>query len=483
MSASDYIVESERKIPVAANVDVVVAGGGPGGWPAALAAARNGAEVLLVERYGFLGGMNTAANVNQWGLKFTAKGSQQKPVCGGIAHELVERMVREGGLLPPDDCLQHKMSWDLRYNTWEIFDPETLKIVLLDMMSEANVKLLLHTFIANAIVEGGSCKGLIVENKGGRQALLAKAVIDATGDADVAYRAGAEVETKTGETRLSTTLVSTLGGVNVEELKKSLSEATISELQLQAIENGDLPAVDNQLYKSHQPTSAPLRFPNPYGIGIGIIDIPDGYPHHYIRDSKSEVRLWGPHANIDPTDPWKLTEAEVQLRRGLKLFVRFMRKYVSGCENSYIEYSGSQVGVRESRRMKGEYVLTADDVKNGRVFPDVIALGRNEYFTKGYGEGSAFSEPHGIPYGCLVSKNLNGLLASGRCISVDERAAKMYSPRESQVCMVIGQAAGTAAALAVKTKVELRSLDIRLLQKTLVSQGANLGQTIVESQR
>ncbi len=456
------ITEPARQLPVVAEADVIVAGGGPGGLPAAIAAARQGARVLLIERYGFLGGLATAGLVAPI-LGHTASRSAE-PVVEGLLRELTERM----------HALDGAPSWREACQEWGIrFDAEAFKRVADQMTQEAGVHLLLHTLVTDVLVEGGRIAGLIIESKSGRQGGAGKVVIDATGDADVAFRAGA----KTKQGRDFDGRVQSMGSFihigGISPLtKQQLSDA--GERVRQAITQGR------------------LHFYHPGFAGRNT-------PHADLF-SPNMTRWAG-----DPTNVRDLTQAELDVRRDVWDLITFLREEAPGFEHSYVRLTSPQVGPRESRQVMGDCVLTGKDVQQGRKFGDAVARGswwidihcplgqthpvhlcviecpRKEkcpFWSAEHGTSMISKEDlyppdadwYDIPYRCLTPKGVDNLLVSGRCISATHEA--MAGARVMGTCMAIGQAAGTAAALSVRENVAPRNVDVEALRRMLRADGA-----------
>lgn len=433
--------EPSREIPVAKEVEVLVAGGGTAGMVAGLAAARNGADTLVVERYGFLGGALTANMINVFG----PFDNGERWIIGGIPKEILHELIERGASLPG-------------FVYWRPFDSEVLKLLMDDLSREAGVKLLFHTLITGAIVEDGQVRGIIVENKAGRQAIIAKQVIDASGDADVAALAGAPWEMGRKEDGLvqPVTLMYRLFNVDVDKIPGKPPETEygrytkqISMLYREAKARGELTgpreAVSASLNK--------MMF--------------DGEVH------VNHTRV----VRVNPLDPDQLTEAELASRQQMREEIAFFRKYVPEFANSVLERTAPAIGVRESRRILGEYILTEEDLWAQRRFEDRICL--NFYpidihspIGEQGGRGQRF--PTGtanyVPYRSLLPQQVENLLVAGRCISATHEATSAI--RGVPTCMAMGQVAGTAAALCVKLDTMPRRLDVSLLQSTLRQQGA-----------
>ena len=401
------ITEPARQIPVVREVDVVVAGGGPAGIAAATAAARNGAKTLLVERYGYLGGMMTGS----WVTWFLGFGDGQKQVVRGLPDEFVRRLGEMGALVNA-----RNKSGDVNS------DAEAIKCLSIVMLEEAGVEMLLHSLVAATIVENNAVKGIVVENKSGRQAILAKVVIDATADGDVAHFAGAETQTDTHDISLCLR-VEGVDRPKFDEFKKANPAAWQKLLETLKAQRGVVPADTD-------------RF-----SGRSAIDVND------------------------------LTFMENDSRKRVMKGLMFMKKNVPGYENAKLARTAPQLGIRESRKIVGEYALTEEDILASRKFPDTI--GRCGAHMKGYELYDLKGLDYDIPYRCLVPKKVENLLASGRCVSATHGAINTL--RLIVPCMLTAEAAGTAAALAVSKGVPPRNIAVSEFQDRMRKQGNNLG--------
>lgn len=470
---SKTITEVKRETQVLKEADVVVIGGGPGGWSAAVTSARQGAKTILIERYGFLGGMGTAANVNQWSLRVMASGIREKePIVQGLMSEVIKRMIALDGVWDPSEVWTHRLWREIRWQTMFPFDPEVYKIVTLDLVQESGVDLLLHSFMVDVIIDGDKISGVIIQNKAGRYAILGKVFVDATGDASVAAASGVRYDI--AKHRLGGTLLFWLGNVDLEKARNVHDRDKMAKLISSALEKGDLPGGPDLFYS---PTVKYSK-EHPYAFGFGMVYVPEGYPKRYSR--QGEVRVWAAHVPydlIDITDPVYETKIELFARNKMKhLVFDFLRKYVPGFEQAYIVSSGAEVGVRETRRIVGLYTLTGEDVRKGHRFEDVIARGLQEEFVHGYSVDPEFCPPHDIPYRCLIPVDgIKNLLVSGRCISLDSVAATLHSPRTQETCVAIGQAVGVAAKSALEIGGVVKDVNIKMIQDELRRQGANLG--------
>ncbi len=409
--------------------DVFVAGGGPGGFAAAIAAARNGADTLLVERYGFLGGMATIGLVNPF-MTFWAG---QEQIIDGILQEVVERLTALGAY---------------GKGSRTAFDPEAYKRVCDLMAQEAGVRLLFHTMLTDASTSGPEITSVEIANKSGKSAVEAKVYVDGTGDADLAYLAGARCEKGRNE--------------------DGLVQPTTLNFRVTNVDDERVPdrAERNRLYDL---AKAEGRLDCPRENILMFLTTRKGEMHF------NQTRVTG----IDGTSAEDLTRAEIEARRQMWQFLEFLRRDVSGFENAEISQSGPQIGIRESRRVIGDHILTEEDVLEGRKFDDVIARGSYDVdIHNPTGAGTVIKrlrpgESYDIPYRCLTPLGIDNLLIAGRPISSTHEAHS--SLRIMPIAMAIGQAAGTAAALSVRGGIAPRVLDVSLLQSTLRAQGANLG--------
>ena len=406
-------LEPARQIPVAKDVDVIVVGGGAAGLAAAIASARTGAKTLLIEQFAYLGGTATAslmACINGFRNQVEPDFTQ---TVRGIAEEIVLKLKEIGGLgrSPYKQKAYPTEPGKMEYSY--AIDTEKFKYVTLKMCVDAGVEILFHTYFCDAIVEDNKIKGIIVENKSGRQALMAKVVVDASGDGDVAARAGAP------------------------------------------------------FWQIHHEEAPRLRDSMMYRIEFGK-KRPEG---NFACDFGSNAVVWGPSAgNIDSTNGEELSQAEVRTR--LAVYDDFAEKQKKNPElaDAKVVETPPLLGIRQTRFIEGEYKLTADDAITGRRFDDVVAMSScaiiHYYGYRRYLE----HEGYDIPYRCLVPRKIDNLLIAGRCISSEQ------PPYESHRAIVnilgIGQAAGTAAAVCVKTAATPRKLDMKELQSQLDRDGA-----------
>jgi hypothetical protein len=401
--------------PIVARHQVVVAGGGPSGVIAALAAARSGADTLLVERYAFLGGNGTAGLMTCYNGFRNQRPPEALQAVKGIPAEYIAELVRLGGVADIDSyerTVQHDIrKGDIPYTVG--FDAEAAKIACLNLLKKEGVTLRLHSWVVAPMLDGARVTGVVAHSKSGRQAIAADIVIDCTGDGDLAAAAGAPFmgPAATGD-RMAMSLMYAVGGVP--------------------------PAVKGAFG----------------GIRTG-----------------DRVVRWGPRLAGDGVDVETLTRVEVEAR--LKLWDQVQQLRAQPGQGSiYLSQTATCIGVRETRRILGEYVVTEKDAIEGTRFPDVVAISSNpmpEY----HGQRYFFThEGFDIPYRSLVPKKVDGLILSGRCISCEQ--GPFQSARSMAPAMAVGHASGCAAALAARSGVAPRTLDVKALQKLLVSQRAEL---------
>jgi hypothetical protein len=409
------ITEPARTIPVVREADVVIVGGGPAGLAAAIASARAGARTVLVEQFGYLGGTATAslmACINGFRNQVDPDTTQ---VVRGIAEEIVLRLKDLHGLgkSPYPQKAYPTTPGQLEYSY--AIDTEKFKYVTLKMAVDADVDLLLHTYFCDVIAEGAAVRGIVIENKSGRQAIVARVVVDASGDGDVAFRSGAPFW---------------------------------------------------QIYKDEAPR---LNDALMYRIAFGA-----GRPAGtYACDFSNNAVVWGPGVGpIDGADGEALSRAEVQAR--LQVYEDFSQKQAKNPElaDARVVETPPLLGIRQTRFIEGEYKITAEDAIEGRRFPDVVAISPcpiiHYYGYRRYLQ----HEGYDIPYRALVPQKVENLLVTGRCISSEQQPYESH--RAMVPMMAIGQGSGVAAALCARTGASPRTLDVALLQQTLIAQGAEL---------
>lgn len=438
--------------------DIVVCGGGPAGVNAAIAAGRSGARTVLVERYGFIGGMSTAALVYPWMTFHTAEGKQ---VIKGIAQEIIDRLMQRKA---SPGHLRDTVGF---VHTITPYHPEHYKVLALEMLKEAGVKLLLHSFADRVVTEGPQIQSVELTTKSGKVEVRGTVFIDATGDADIAYLAGAPcLQGRDGDKLTQPmTMKFRMRGVDLARVKQYMLEHP--EEFYRKTPFGELPGLPLSgvlgYYKHWKEADLPINrdqvlfFTGPEDDEVLV----------------NTTRVQG----LDGTDVEDLTEAEEQGRRQVLMVADFMRR-LPGFEGASLSAVGAQIGIRETRRIDGVYALQADDVVQGRRFPDVIA--RSGYpidihDPSGKGVTAAWVQGDGaydIPYRCLLPRQITNLLTAGRCISTTHEA--LATTRLTPSCMATGQAAGSAAGLAVKHGVRPGDFDIGELQSVLEAGGALL---------
>ncbi|MCL4370348.1 MAG: FAD-dependent oxidoreductase [Chloroflexi bacterium] len=456
------------------NADVIVVGGGTSGCVAAIAAARAGADTLLVERYGFLGGTATFGNPFHGFMD-----GHGELVVRGIPDEIIQRLVAEGG---SSGHLRH-MSWGPGAPegiecSFTPYDHELIKYVLIKMCEESGVRLLLHAFLSGVVMEGDRVRGVTVLTKSGQRDLLGKVIVDATGDGDVAAMAGAEFDYGGEEREVqNVTLLFKVGGADIDRAFEAL-KAGNSQLQgwgnwHNKVKHGPRFGETESSMLGFQ-ARVSSRFGGEKDADQTIILSCSCY-----RQGVTLLNLTRT-TKIDGTRDEDLTRAEIEERKKVVEAVKALREErVPGFENCYLLATAPQVGIRESRRIVGEYVLTKDDVLEGRKFRDGIARGAYPIDIHDPKGGAHFfhfikdGDSYDIPYRCLVPKSIDGLVIAGRAVSCDHDA--LGSVRNQATVAAIGQAAGVAAALAAEQRIAPRQLVVEGLGRALVQQGAYLG--------
>ena len=455
------IIEPSRRINVFREADVVVVGGGPGGIGSAIAAARSGAKTVLIERYGHLGGMATGGLVNIIPNLSDITGKQH---IYGLTLELLNRLDKRGGTSYPkkkdwgtadrkvvDYYLDANLGWFYvrqDHNTGKqrvlysaVVDPEILKDELNDMVLEAGVDLVLHSWGTQVVKEGNTVNGVIFESKSGRQAILGKVVIDATGDGDIFVAAGAEYDNECDNKRRTAwlALVWWMANVNIRKYDR---------------------------FKAEQPEKFKELMQELAKLG--------GYPVFFKGILKNQENVIWYHCmqpqpeRTDAMDVEQLTKIDIRSRKRALITYDFMRKHVPGFEKCFIMLTAPQLGTQGGRRIIGEYTVSEKDLETDEVFPDTIAvLADNDYH-----EISARHPTLCIPYRCLVPKRVDGLLVAGRAFSSSDTINESFNIIPH--CIAYGQAAGTAAAMAAKADIQPRKVDYKALCRNLIKQGVNL---------
>lgn len=452
-----------RSAQLAATTDVLVIGGGPAGIGAALGAVGCGVDVILVERYGFLGGNATAALVMPLMSYYTHKPREEKegattllptdrgkgkPVIAGVLKTFLELLVSSGGAISPSIQTGYTVP----------FDPEIFKLIALEMLDKAGVNFLFHAFASGTIIDQNTVKGVVFETKSGPIVINARTVVDCTGDGDIAAQCRIPFEIGREDDQL----------VQPMTLMFRMAEFSHSKFENYVKEHPDQWKGVHGLWDLIQKAAAKgeLNLPRE-----DILFFATPHQKEVSVNSTRVIRVLG-------TDVWDLSYAEYQSRSQMKQIVSFLRNYVPGFEDSYMVQSGVNVGVRETRRIMGEYKLTVEDILSARKFPDAIA--RSTYpvdIHNPEGTGTILKNiPEGdfydIPLRCLLPQRIDNLLVAGRCISGTHEAHSSY--RVMPVSMATGQAAGVCAGIAAKTKKLAREIPFKEVQSELIRQGADL---------
>ena len=455
----------DQGIPLLREVDLLVMGGGSAGAVAGIAGARAGMRTLVVEQLGFLGGTQTGALVTP----MMPNQIDGRPLNAGIDLEINRRLItaRESGV------------WKDGNQGW--FNPEALKLELERMNLEAGAELLYYTTFEDAVVEGGVLRGVTVLNKAGRALVRAQRVIDCTGDADVAFRAGvpcASGDPATGRNQPFSVRFH-LGHIDVPRFAAFLRSLGRHDVMDKA-EGTAVPLVHTAMVWGKGWTLEPLFR---RAVEEGVLQESDGnyFQAFTMAGRPGEMAFNCPRIShdVDGTDPFHLTAAQVKGRAITQRYVEFCRRYLPGFELSYLVFTAPMVGVRESRRIRGEYELTVGDVLGAKKFPDAVC--RNNYpldiHRDPKDEKPAITtlpkgEYHEVPYRCLVPLGVENLLVAGRCLSASFEAQS--SVRIQSNCRAMGEAAAAAAAMSVRAGVPPRAVDGTALRALLRTQGATL---------
>ncbi len=440
------ITEPARSLPVYGEFDVVVIGGGPAGLAASVSAARHGARTLLVERYGFLGGMGTAGGVTNFAGLYGRKNGEMRQVVHGVVDDLLERIDALGGLNQPQDGMLGR----IRVRSYDV---SAYKCAADQLLLSSGVQLLFHAWAAAVVMDGPSIAALVVETKSGRQAIRAQRFIDCSGDADVAHFAGVPFEL--GDGHGSALFPTTMFRVGHVDAPRALAAV------------GEFSAINKLMEDSELRNPGGYRFPRK-----GAILRPNKNPAEW-RANVTQIRNAAGMA-MDATDARQLSEGELEGRRQITEYFRFLKNEVPGFEESAIVDIAPQVGIRETRRMCGDYALSGEDILSSARFDDVIGI--NAWPMEMHVDGAiSWGFPrdeqrayNDLPWRMLTNSSVPNLLVAGRCASMTHEGQS--AARASGGCFVMGQAAGTAAALLAAGQV-FADLDIALLQRQLAQDG------------
>ncbi len=456
---SPSILTETLQTPIEESCDVLVVGGGTAGVIAALAAARNGARTVLVEQNAFLGGSMLGGGVIWMGFYNTYKPYGLEPIqlIRGIPELLRQRLVENHGSTGFYEELADPVHESLGLHA----DRDVLPAVLLEMAREYGVEVRLKTTMADTIVDGDTIRGIVVESKSGRSAILAKVVIDTTGDADVAYRAGTECVRIPG--RQSGGMAFGLANVDFEKMLAFIEQRGVAAYLGYADKGGEhrdrITRIGFKLSK--------LEEFQPYQEEFHLHQEPCIVSN---RENHATM-VNGVTMNFDTTDAAAMTEAQATLTRCCFKMAELFKAHLPGCENSYLDWLSPTVGVRFGRQVVCEYDIRKEDIDGSVVPADAIGLyGLSDAHYKGYDIKGGW---YGIPYRALVPKKTENLLVAGRMISSDWLV--WMSTRMIGSCFLQGQAAGTAAAMSARTGVRVRDIDTDALRANLLRDGAWLG--------
>lgn len=455
MSTIKTILEPERTIPVKDEVDILVVGGGPAGIMAARAAAESGLKVMLIESRGYVGG-NLTLGLPILGY-LGRKGNQ---VVEGLPQMLIDRLRARGKASEHKPCKNHV--------SLTIIDSEEVKDVALEMLEDVGVKILFYVFCSDVIKDGNDVKGVIIESKEGREAILAKTVIDCTGDGDVAFRAGVECHKGDADGGMQPpTLMFCMRGVNVQELRDAIvnrpEEFDMDVMPTEQFKNGPFIVVGfrKKIEEARE---------KGYSIPVARTILITGLADDEIWVNMSRV------CGVDSTNPTSYTDGEITARMQNDEIERYLRNFIPGFEHAWKDKVAAFMGIRESRVIKGKYVLTADDILSCRKFEDAVGVASYPVdIHHSHGDDCTMMwcpDCYDLPYRMLVPEKVENLLVAGRCASMTHEA--MASARVMSTCMVMGEAAGRAAKIAVEEGVPVSKVNVEAVREDLRENGAYL---------
>lgn len=440
-------------------VDVLVVGGGPSGIIAATAAAEDGLNVTLIDSRSFVGGNMTI------GLPILGfLGQKGNQIIKGLPQKFIDRLKAVDAASEHRPCPLH-MSLTL-------VEPEAVKNVGLEMLKDAGVNVLLYVFFAGVIMDGDTIKGVIIESKSGREVILAKTVIDCTGDADVAFRAGVQCEQGNERGGVQPpTLMFCLGGVDTEKLRLSISEEPRTYLT-DFIPN-EYFGQNNQFIVVGLRSLMQKARDDGFDLPVERTIIITG-----LREGEAWINMTRVNG-VDGTNPASLSFGEMEGRRQIIDIQKYLIEYVPGFENAYFTKMAPFIGIRETRRIVGKYVMTADDILQCGRFDDAIAVASYPLDLHHPDGGGCTLEWCGdcydIPYRSLIPEKIENLIVAGRCISTTHEA--MSAIRVMAPCMAMGEAAGRAAKMAIRQNILPSAIDVQKLRAELVEKGAYLNST------
>lgn len=459
---NQYIKEAAKSIPVVKETDVVVAGGGLSGVIAAYAAARSGAETMLVERFSCLGG------VAVMGLPIQGyESSGRVQIVRGFAEEFHMRLADIGGA-------PQKLTPCAMHNAFLPVMPEAVKLVCQEMLLDAGVTVWLNTVVSDVVMSEERIDALIVEGKSGRQAIKAKEFIDCTGDADVALKCGAPFQIADDKDLMANTLDIIFCGVDKERLRNAMMNEkekydVVDLYPREQIAKNDYFIINGFKNQIRQASEEKEIFADLSGQ-ICLVTLPQ----------EDMVCVNSVHVSgFSPCESESLSEIEMRTRTQAQILARFVREYLPGFERATVATTAPWAGIRESRRITGVKTLSMENIANGEIPDDTVALGGYPYdfHRKNVDDGKENTEfykvpVYGIPYGCLITEKTDNLFVAGKTISATREA--MASSRVMAQCMAEGQAAGVAAAMCAKSGEKARDVDVRALRQRLIEQGAVL---------